>query len=254
MADVTISQLTQGTPSGSNLLPYSTGTNTLGTPVSAIFQNTNSRICINLGTAGISNVPGLQINNGNVEINNSGGNQIAISDGQQRWDLDVDIGAAHALRVRNMIVDTTVLSIATAGYVMTPLQPAFHVWNNTGQSLGGGAVMLFNATSTNSSRVFNQGNYYANNKFTAPVAGVYQFSTNVLLNSTTGGRYWGVGLVLNGTETIEFSYAAGGSSQQSLNVSSTIKLAANDYIDVRTSTDGVMNMDNSGTFSGHLVG
>jgi len=41
MADTTISQLTKGTPSGSHLLPYSTGSNTLGVPVSAIFQNTS---------------------------------------------------------------------------------------------------------------------------------------------------------------------------------------------------------------------
>ena len=40
MADVTISQLTVGVPSGSALLPFSTGSNTLGVPVSAIFQNT----------------------------------------------------------------------------------------------------------------------------------------------------------------------------------------------------------------------
>ena len=41
MADVTISQLTQGTPAGNNIVPYSTGSNTLGAPVSAIFQNTS---------------------------------------------------------------------------------------------------------------------------------------------------------------------------------------------------------------------
>jgi hypothetical protein len=47
MADVTISELTQGVPAGNNLLPYSTGTNTLGAPVSAIFQNTSK---VGIGT------------------------------------------------------------------------------------------------------------------------------------------------------------------------------------------------------------
>ena len=47
MADVTISQLTRGTPSGSNILPYSTGSDTLGTPVSAILQNTSK---VGIGT------------------------------------------------------------------------------------------------------------------------------------------------------------------------------------------------------------
>ena len=39
MADTSISALTQGIPAGNNILPYSTGLNTLGVPVSAIFQN-----------------------------------------------------------------------------------------------------------------------------------------------------------------------------------------------------------------------
>jgi hypothetical protein len=41
MADVTISSLPSGTPSGNALLPYSQGGNTLATSVSAILQNTS---------------------------------------------------------------------------------------------------------------------------------------------------------------------------------------------------------------------
>ena len=44
MADVTISQLTRGTPTGNNILPYSTSSNTLGVPVSALFQNTSLKV------------------------------------------------------------------------------------------------------------------------------------------------------------------------------------------------------------------
>jgi len=39
MADVTINELTRGVPAGGNILPYSTGSNTLGVPVSAILQD-----------------------------------------------------------------------------------------------------------------------------------------------------------------------------------------------------------------------
>ena len=42
MADVTISSLPTGTPSGNNILPYSTGSNTLGAPVSALYQGSSS--------------------------------------------------------------------------------------------------------------------------------------------------------------------------------------------------------------------
>ena len=47
MADVTISSLSIGTPAGNNTIPYSTGTNTLGVPVSAILQNAGN---IGIGT------------------------------------------------------------------------------------------------------------------------------------------------------------------------------------------------------------
>jgi len=40
MADVTISNLTKATPAGNNIIPYTTGSSTQGTPVSALFQNT----------------------------------------------------------------------------------------------------------------------------------------------------------------------------------------------------------------------
>ena len=39
MADVTISQLTQGIPAGNNMVPYSNGSVTLGAPVSDLFRN-----------------------------------------------------------------------------------------------------------------------------------------------------------------------------------------------------------------------
>jgi hypothetical protein len=48
MADVTISQLTPGTPAGSGIVPYSTGSVTLGVPVSALFQD---GCVVGIGTA-----------------------------------------------------------------------------------------------------------------------------------------------------------------------------------------------------------
>jgi len=50
MADTTISQLTQANPSPGHLLPYSTGNNTLATPVSAIFQNFELASRLGIGT------------------------------------------------------------------------------------------------------------------------------------------------------------------------------------------------------------
>ena len=48
MADVTISQLTAGVPAGNNIIPYSTGSSTLGVLVSALFHNAGN---VGIGTA-----------------------------------------------------------------------------------------------------------------------------------------------------------------------------------------------------------
>lgn len=50
MADTTISQLTQSRPTPGHLLPYSTGANTLATPVSALFQDTGDYTPVGIGT------------------------------------------------------------------------------------------------------------------------------------------------------------------------------------------------------------
>ena len=44
MADVTINELTRGTPAGSALIPYSTGNSTLSVPVSSLLTNTNTAL------------------------------------------------------------------------------------------------------------------------------------------------------------------------------------------------------------------
>lgn len=62
MADVTISQLTRGTPTGGNVLAYSTGSNTLGVPVSAIFRNAGS---IGVNTA---NTPSTLTVSGDIQL------------------------------------------------------------------------------------------------------------------------------------------------------------------------------------------
>ena len=74
MADVTISQLTQGTPSGNHLLPYSTGSSTLAVPASGIFQN-------------VSNV-GINTTNVKSTITTQGSERIIAADAASVYEQD----------------------------------------------------------------------------------------------------------------------------------------------------------------------
>jgi len=69
MADVTISSLPTRTPSGNNILPYSTGSNTLGTPVSALFQSVGN---IGIGTTSPSYLLDLRQNYNGALVNIEG--------------------------------------------------------------------------------------------------------------------------------------------------------------------------------------
>jgi len=68
MADVTISQLNRGIPFGNNILPYSTGSTTLGVAVSSIFQSVScvgiggpAKTGINVGSVGTFNDPDIAL-------------------------------------------------------------------------------------------------------------------------------------------------------------------------------------------------
>ena len=69
MADVTISSLPTGTPAGNNTIPYSTGSVTLGTPVSAILQNAGN---IGIGTVSPSYLLDLRQNYNGALVNIEG--------------------------------------------------------------------------------------------------------------------------------------------------------------------------------------
>ncbi len=79
MADVTISQLSPGTPAGNNVIPYSTGTVTLGVPVSAMLHNAG-----NIGI-GISNPARKLEVNGAIKSYSAGGNLIFNADSGYEW-------------------------------------------------------------------------------------------------------------------------------------------------------------------------
>ncbi len=106
---------------------------------------------------------------------------------------------------------------------------------------------------------FDTGSNYdtSTGKYTAPVAGFYQFNANISVNYT-GGNYIGVAFHKNGTRVSIGNFVAGGGSGSTLasnGVSAYLQLAANDYVQVYHFGTGGAGQTGSDltNFSGFLV-
>jgi len=145
----------------------------------------------------------------------------------------------------------TVFRINADGSVITPYQPAFlaqgsHSYVNRG----------FGVPVDYSSATYNEGNHYSTStyRFTAPHAGLYHFAAGAIAHASSTGS-GGIIIALNGG-SMSRSYQETGS--RSRNCSVTLKLAANDLVDVRLEGGGSGDYyylgGGYGYFSGYLVG
>ena len=109
------------------------------------------------------------------------------------------------------------------------------------------------------SEIFDEGGDFdstTNYRFTAPYAGIYHFDARVTLTTPGDGNLCIGYLYKNGsafTEVINEGVNVGGVNSPNLMFGATVKLAANDYVEVYVSrSTGSGNAQ--GMFSGHLVG
>ena len=120
---------------------------------------------------------------------------------------------------------TKLWGITEGGWVQNPNRPAFYVRNTTGASaFAASSVMTWNEIH------FNIGNHFSNGTtFTAPVDGLYFFSSQILSNANSRVfhrlRKNGEGIL--GTYTESYS----GTSYQTVTISIVYQLNAGDYVD-----------------------
>jgi hypothetical protein len=164
----------------------------------------------------------------------------------------------------NNIDRMTIHSTTSGGGAVTmPYQPSFTVKKTTAQTgLDGsnGAIINWDVA------LHNIGGHYnlSTNRFTAPVAGRYQFSAggNIFHYSGTGTYYWRV--VKNGGSGQYYAYTQRTDASnvwiQLVLQNVIIDLDANDYIDLFLhASNGSSKLDHSATnhwsfYSGHLLG
>ena len=156
---------------------------------------------------------------------------------------------------------TTAATIDTAGRILQPTKPAFHVRHSGSSGVQG--TIIFNEED------FDIGNNYntSNGRFTAPVAGIYYFCFDALVVNDAAKNPLGDGSTVravflkNGSEGLwsQRSYARvdGATTYSTITRQDCIQLAANDYITVSVTekfiyADGTGNYDP--VFQGFLIG
>ena len=169
-----------------------------------------------------------------------------------------DSGAARITQRQNQPMifatnDTTAMTIAADGIVTKPMQPAFSAYANTNETTAAGGIAPYDAL------IFDQGSNYTTStrRFTAPVAGIYHFSTYSNINGVSTGNAMWYAFAVNGAYRGAYMYqVAPTSSWNWLGGSQTIKLAQGDYVQVKSGTSMHWDMGNAAwsNFSGHLVG
>ena len=145
------------------------------------------------------------------------------------------------------------LRISAQGYVTSPNQPSFNVTITTvGQINSNVGVVIFN--NTNALGNHNNGNHYntSNGRFTAPVAGRYQFNARMLTNSSTTAYT----IYLLRVNANHVGYIGHNHSDYWLMESGSfvLNLQANDYVDCYIQQHSGHGGHNYASFSGFLIG
>ena len=169
---------------------------------------------------------------------------------------------------------TTAATIDSSGRILQPAKPAFLATITTTHTINASApssaTIDYNANGTEQ---FDVGNCFDknNNKFVAPVAGIYKFNISLRVDSISANDYINMGLRTpsytgngQGTSVSDIVYRSAyvligqpSSDFQSLTASTILQCTANQEIEhwVRTESDTSIGINDRGSmFSGVLIG
>jgi len=149
------------------------------------------------------------------------------------------------------------ITIDSSGYARLPYIPCFYAYSSGGVS----------TTTTTTALVFsntrvNRGNHYSTStgRFTAPIAGYYQFHAHVLQRHSSSGGYGEVGFAVNNVNQgrLAYTHVVYSSEHIPTHWTQIRYLNAGDYVSVclitiSSGTDFYYG-ENLGHFSGKLLG
>lgn len=173
-------------------------------------------------------------------------------------------GAITAADIRGTAIKssngTTAMTIDTSGRVSRSVVPAFFVYNSTNDwidNVTAGTLIQFNTAKFNLGNHFNLSTY----KFTAPIAGLYQFNVRTYVNNNSSDNAWGVAINDTVYNHSNANYplfgnlaSPGNANDQGANGSHLLNLSANDTVDVRSMVNSTDYFGTMTSFSGFLVG
>ena len=212
-----------------------------------------------LGDVGIgTSSPRSVTNYSVVGINGTSGSAIdfelgeALNTTMTQTASQFEINVVPALPLIFKTSNSERMKIDGSGRVTMPSQPAFDVHHSGGSYASGTTVTSLDLNTVR----LNRGNHYSasNDRFIAPVAGVYVFYYRAIISGTYTNlhiRFRKNGVHIAGGDT-HASPTTSGWSQMSSQI--LLQLAVNDYVQVEHTTNTNIYGDSYQTFQGHLLG
>ena len=174
--------------------------------------------------------------------------RLATQDNNTRFDFSFE--NANNLTIQNGSSDAAILKLHTSGYVTTPAQPSFSAHSTNGTwDINNGDIFGWNHTRHNTGGHFNTSNH----RFTAPVAGHYEFAFysiyNTDLNNSQNGA---INMRINGSTVSKGGrchFTKDGTSWDHVSYSVVYYLNASDYVDIVNDGGQTINY-HGGSWSG----
>lgn len=154
---------------------------------------------------------------------------------------------------------TEKMRISSTGFITTPYQPAFSAFGPSGgaSTTSTGAFTLFSQTRTNRGGWYNA----SNGRFTAPVAGVYDFTFSLLWRQASQSGAGEISIGVNGANigSRGIAYSVAGASNEfhdQMVVKALLTLNAGDYVTgwIHSNPGNFYYGEGLGYFTGYLIG